>query len=910
MDKHQLLRNDSRQLRMSIYAAMAAVCVFVVSLLASIITSHAFERQARAEGELRFQKIADANTAAVKARLLSYETVLQGTRGLFEASQYVANHQWQRYVSALNVFNAYPGKAGIAYVPKIARADLPAYIKHRQYERGSGFKVFPTADRDYYYPLHYLSNPSGTVESIIGYDNVADPRRADAIRIAENTGAMSVSGPIRLAQDPEELKSIVTFVPVYHLTDERKIAGHVSGAFRLQTFLSGVGEQKHLYRYEVYDGDDKEGELLSLPVATRDTYSTKDTPIISTTNILKFGGRQWFFRYWSTPAFSSHLTTAQAGLILAGGCITSVLVFLLLLALIVSRHRSRVHEYQFRTIAENSNDITAVLDDQFRCRYVSQSSHRLLGVEANDMIGKKLDEWLHPDDLPGIREVLEQAVIKQQLPASLSPFRVLDGRQQMLDMDGTITYTDRMPTLGVFVINCRNITELKKLEIQLQQMAMYDNLTGLANRKLFADLLAQAMLGQNRNPQNHALLYVDLDNFKYVNDQFGHDVGDQLLVTVAQRLKESVRQTDAVARVGGDEFNILLSHLHTPDDAMTVAHNIIEHFTAPIWLADTEVYVSCSIGVALLDGHLATPQDAMNAADMAMYEMKRSGKSGVVLYDQQMTLQRQHDLERVEKIRHALTVGEFVLYYQPKFALDTGKIQGFEALVRWRNADGSYTMPAEFIPLCERYSLVSQLGSWVLEEAFAEQYRLHQEGIKLPVSINVAVAQVISGDLPHQLSVLLEKYSIDPALIELEITESMLIDDLERMTFRLQEIRQLGVKLAIDDFGSGYSGLNHLKALPVDVVKIDSSFVRNTPHDSADCEIVNAIISMSHALQLKVVAEGIETQEQLSFLQVLGCDSGQGFLISEALPASELVAFYRQSMGTAVDSGLSSASAS
>lgn len=889
----RLFRRDP--VRVSIYALIAAVCVFMASMIATIVTSHAFERQAYEEGELRFQKLADANTEAVHTRLTSYESILKGSRGLFEASQYVANHQWQRYVKALNVFEAYPGKAGFAYIPKVPVAELDEYLKQRAYERGNDFAIFPAGKRDVYYPIHYLSNPSGTIESVIGYDNGSDPARASAIMQAEQgAGEMAISAPIRLAQDPAEIKSVVTFVPIFSINDEAKVVGHVSGAFRLQAFLKNVGEQRHLYHYEVYDGLDQEGELLSLPVPAEQTYSTDDVPVVSTTNVLNIGGRLWFFRYWSTPGFAPYLMSDQANLILAGGSAMSLLVFLVLIVLIISRHRSRVYEHQFRTIAENSNDITVVLDQQYRCSYISESSHRLLGVAAKDMIGSTFDRWLHPDDLPSLRDALARAVSTKRLPTSLAPFRVHSATHSELDMDGTVTFTDRMPELGVFVINCRNITELKKLEVQLQQMAMYDTLTGLANRKLFADLLEQAMYSQNRNNDNKALLYLDLDNFKHVNDQFGHDAGDQLLVTVAERLQEAVRASDVVARVGGDEFNILLSHLHEPDDALVVAHKIIESFVRPVQLADTEMYVSCSIGVALLSSALESPQAAMYAADMAMYEMKRGGKSGVAMYRQEMSLQRQHDLERVEKIRHGLSAGDFILHYQPKFDLHTGAIQGFEALVRWKNADGSLIMPNDFIPLCERYSLINQLGLWVLEQAISQVQVLNSNGIYMPISINVAVAQVISGDLPQQLAQLLQQYSVDPKLIELEITESMLIEDLDRMVVRLNAIRKLGVQLAIDDFGSGYSGLNHLKQLPVDVVKIDSSFVFDTPHDAADCEIVNAIISMSHALHLKVVAEGIETQDQLVFLQSLNCDYGQGFLVAKAMPATEMVAFCRQ----------------
>jgi diguanylate cyclase (GGDEF)-like protein/PAS domain S-box-containing protein len=449
-----------------------------------------------------------------------------------------------------------------------------------------------------------------------------------------------------------------------------------------------------------------------------------------------------------------------------------------------------------------------------------------------------------------------------------------------------------------FVSVIQDISLQKLSEERLVHLAHYDVLTGLPNRALFTERVRESLAHARANKWITGIMFIDVDRFKTINDTLGHGEGDKLLKQISERLLRSVRRGDTVGRLGGDEFAVVLANMAVGQDAGMVAQKIVTSFEAPFELGGNDIYVSSSIGIALYPED-ATDQDTLvRNADAAMYEAKRQGRNGYQFYRPDMNAQSLELLGFENMLRRALERSEFVVHYQPKAGVRSGKVTGFEALLRWNHPERGLVSPLEFIPLLEETGLVVPVGEWVLETACSQLRAWHRPGQPaLPVSINLSARQFVSRSLGANIRRTLEKHGIDPALIELEITESSLMINTEEANRTLEALKLLGVALSIDDFGTGYSSLAYLKRFPIDTVKIDRSFVSDITVDEDDAAITRAIISMSHSLGLKVVAEGVETQAQLSFLADYGCDQHQGFLLAPPMPAEECAKWLAERAG-------------
>ncbi|WP_119353256.1 EAL domain-containing protein [Azohydromonas sediminis] len=432
-----------------------------------------------------------------------------------------------------------------------------------------------------------------------------------------------------------------------------------------------------------------------------------------------------------------------------------------------------------------------------------------------------------------------------------------------------------------------DVTERKRNEDRLAYLANFDPVTGLPNRSLFRDRLAHALHTADRQQQRVALLFVDLDNFKHVNDSLGHAAGDELLRQVGARLRAAVRISDTVCRLGGDEFTVIAEGLTRDEDAVHVAAKVLEQSSRPYRLGEREVYVTASVGIALYPRDGDSADALLMNADAAMYRAKENGRCGYEFFTQAISARAQQRLELGNELRGALARGEFAVHYQPKVAIDGGEVIGFEALLRWRNARLGPVSPAVFIPILEETGLIVEVGEWVLAEACRWAARLPATGASAPgVSVNLSARQFRHPHLDDVVQRALAATGLDPARLELEITESILVDrqaDLQTM----QRLKSLGVGLSIDDFGTGYSSLSYLKRFPVDRLKVDASFVRDVADDPDDAAIVAAIVGLAHHLQLRVIAEGVETAEQLGFLRRHGCDEVQGYLFARPMPGDE-----------------------
>ncbi|OGB22904.1 MAG: response regulator receiver protein [Burkholderiales bacterium RIFCSPLOWO2_02_FULL_57_36] len=435
------------------------------------------------------------------------------------------------------------------------------------------------------------------------------------------------------------------------------------------------------------------------------------------------------------------------------------------------------------------------------------------------------------------------------------------------------------------------IIERRQAEERAHGLATRDALTGLLNRRSLIESLEHAIAAATRQKRGLALLFLDMDRFKTINDTLGHDIGDELLIEVASRIKHSVRESDMVARLGGDEFVVLMEGLPAYPDAAEVAKKIVQA-NAPVYpIGSHRLKTSVSIGISMFPQDGNTVQELMKNADLAMYHAKQQQRGSIQFFHEELNARLVERTRLQNEMQHALENNEFELYYQPKVDIFSGRVAGVEALIRWHHPRMGVITGGQFISEATDSGHLVPIGEWVISAACAQArvwLDTNSPLLKLPIAVNIAIPQ-IHAELPGAIRRALTQHGIPPSSLQLEITESLLIQDLEKATSVLREISESGITIAIDDFGTGYSSLSVLKALPIDILKIDQSFVRDLGKNVGDTAIVAAIINMARALALRVVAEGVETEEQLSILKDLGCDEYQGFLYSQPLPGDALV---------------------
>jgi diguanylate cyclase (GGDEF)-like protein len=429
----------------------------------------------------------------------------------------------------------------------------------------------------------------------------------------------------------------------------------------------------------------------------------------------------------------------------------------------------------------------------------------------------------------------------------------------------------------------------EQAEKHLDYLAHYDALTALPNRNAFNRRLAQAMARAERNARCVALMFLDFDNFKIINDTFGHHVGDELLKYAAQRLTESLRASDTVSRLGGDEFTVILEDLSNPRSAAPVAEHLIASLHRPFQVDRQELYVGASIGISVYPQDAEGLQDLIRNADTAMYHAKEKGKNNYQFFSREMNNRASRRLSIETRLRWGLEREEFFLHYQPQVDLASERIVGVEALLRWRQPELGLVDPTQFIAIAEETGLIVPIGEWVLRTACAQNQAWNATGLgPLRVGVNLSARQLRDETFAQKTIQILRETGLEPALLELELTESVLMERRESTRAMLDELRSTGVALAIDDFGTGYSSMAYLKRVPISKLKIGISLVRDAPGDPDDTAIIAAIIAMGHSLKLHVLAEGAEKAEQVAFLAARGCDSAQGYYFSEPLPAEEL----------------------
>jgi diguanylate cyclase (GGDEF)-like protein/PAS domain S-box-containing protein len=595
------------------------------------------------------------------------------------------------------------------------------------------------------------------------------------------------------------------------------------------------------------------------------------------------------------------LAEIRAPFIRAGGVVTAIAALLSVVGTfffirITGPMVKKIHESEakFRSLFESSNDAFMVLDEKcfLDC---NAATLRMFGcTNREEFCGTHPAEWSPPVQEDG-RDSMQAAdnKIAEALSGGRNLFKWTHRRLNGEDFPAEVLLTP-MVLAGKKVLQAtvRDITERVKNERQLQHFAQFDFLTGLPNRRLLTDRLKQALAQARRNDDHVAILFIDLDRVKFINDTLGHDSGDKLLQLAADRLQNCLRETDTVARFDGDEFVVILAGMASADVISEISRKILYVIEKSFELDSQEVFISASMGISVFPDDGENPQDLLKQADMAMFRAKAGGGNDYQFYTSAMNDHAMKQLSLGNKLHHALVNDEFRLHYQPQVNAATGQVFGVEALIRWQHPEFGLVPPLDFIPLLEETGMIVAVGEWVLQTACAQAVEWEKQGLlPLRMAVNVSGKQLKSSGLADCVRRVLEDTGLAPDRLELEITESVALHDCNEYIQTTKAIVATGVRLAIDDFGTGNSSLVNLQKLPFHTLKVDQSFVRAVPSDPDHAALLKGILAMAQGLNIEVVAEGVETQEQLAFLQAHGCESIQGFLFSKPMPAEEMGQF-------------------
>jgi diguanylate cyclase len=710
----------------------------------------------------------------------------------------------------------------------------------------------------------------------------------------------------------------LTFFAVGYENLAGKIEAETEINGRLMTQL--VNDNPELWRFETFRLD----ELLSRrpnhgPREVRRLLDEKGVQVIANGSEVAapFLSRRSTIMAYGRPVGQIEIITSYRGIIVHSGVVAVAaavlgLAFFITMRVLPLRAVARSEEalreagdFLSKVMQSSTNGIF-VLDTDLRVQMANRRAAEIIGCQEDSLIGCYFSDLV--PDTPSCRpHDLLTKLLQGQLTVAHFESTICCDRPTPAVMFCGAAPVLRQGAVRSIVVSAEDVTERKIADQRITQMAYFDDLTGLPNRTLFSDHVESSLSAAAGGTGSAAILLVDLDNFKRINDTLGHGVGDKVLTIAASRLKRCLRNSDLmhrasvaegvemVARFGGDEFTILLSTVKQCADAAVVAERIIAAFSDPLQVDEREIFVTLSIGISTYPTDGSTLEALLKNADIAMYQAKSAGKNCYRFYRHSMSERALERLTLEHALYRAVERQDFELHYQPKQRMTSGEIPGVEALLRWRHPEAGLVSPLEFIPIAEENGLIVPITRWVLDEACRQAKEWQERGLgTLSVAVNISTHVLRQNALVPMVRDALQAALLDPALLELEITESVMLDETRQALAILKELREVGVRISIDDFGTGYSSFGYLRSLPVDAIKIDRSFIADISSNAEDLAIVKAIIATAHALGLEVIAEGVETPEQLRLVTAHDCDQYQGYLLSAPLPAEELTAFLSQ----------------
>ncbi|MCU7929473.1 MAG: EAL domain-containing protein [Candidatus Thiodiazotropha sp. (ex Codakia rugifera)] len=866
----------------------------------------------------------------VVQRVSSLETVLISLVGLYHSSDFLSSAEQTSF--SQEMLKAYPYITSILHMEQIPHERVKQFEMRMREDGFVGFRLKNDtqlrsqnkfSNIDFHLPISFIEPMTPLSANLLGYDLAHVSGTFSAIVRAIKSGETSVSGQIRLGSSNQSYFLMIKPVYLGRYPPKKE-----SERWEMLSGIAALRMDQIQFIEEVVQSESE----IKIDLNRADTFADRGRVNLKE----KFGifrivrtaleqNRLYFKEYvdfYGTPFILS--VSRRVGLKdIDWWKVTALwLISLVILGLAINVFRSRrvallkeeeadraiaAEDARFSHVIETAFDAVITADSNKKIISWNQQACEVFGYTEREILGLHLFQLiLTHKSLVQKSELIDSLFdTTNDKPSGVRLEAVgkhKDNRQFSLDLSISSSMIGDLFTLSVFA---RDITERKRWDDKIRFLAYCDSLTNLPNRQSFKEQMDRAIKTATRDQSIGAVLYLDLDEFKRINDTLGHDIGDMLLKNVTSRLVSQLRDSDSiehinepemveggcnVARLGGDEFTVLLEEIDSPETAGLVAKRVQDAIARSYNLNGHEVYVTPSIGIAIFPKDGRTVDELLKNADTAMYHAKAVGKNNFQFYSQQMNALATSRLKLEGKLRKSLSQNEMQLFYQPQIDLASGKIVSAEALLRWNQSELGMISPGEFIPIAEETGMIINLGEWVLNEACKQNKSWQEAGYEpLRIAVNLSSMQFLQHDLSKTVALALEKSGLDPKYLELEITESIIMRNVNETIITLNEFKEMGINISVDDFGTGYSSLGYLKRLPLDTLKIDRTFIKDIPENEDDVTITSAIIAMAHSLGLGIVAEGVETESQLDFLVQLGCELAQGYLFSKPVPPDVLM---------------------
>lgn len=865
-------------------AWVALGIVIVAGLLVTGLTTRLLADIERQRQQASLAGTAEQAAGVARWRFTRHEVQLSAARALFASSIYVSREDWRAFT---RVFLD-TGLLEMAWVPRVSPEELEQLVDEAHADGIERFSVYPPLDRDFYCPIFY-NEPQELHAESLGRDTCVSDNVYLAMQRARDEGGIELSEPVDLGPSGAELQpGYVLFAWVER--DQAQVPGWVAGTVTMA---------------ELFD--------VTLP--------GESPPALTVIDRSAAAGSDTVFRSGAVPATSDDAIEAERQLTLGGrdlrlrlnlatspglvvwlipgtGTTITLLLAAFLFTLIRTRTRAlRAAEQMTRAYRDSEELLSSITENIqegiYRGKpgdgliYVNKALANMFGFESPEaMMGQSgITLYAKPGERQRLHGLLDREGYYRNQEVTFvrrdgTRFIAVNSAAATRDERGRIRHFDGVVT---------DITERKQAEEEVHRLAHYDTLTNLPNRTLLHRRIHQILSQSRRHGRSVAVMFFDLDRFKLINDSLGHSIGDRLLIAVAGRLSEQFRDYDVISRQGGDEFLLVLPETEA-DQAAHRAEELLRDFAAtPFHVEGHELTVTPSIGIAMFPDDAEDADSLIRHADAAMYHAKEQGRATFQFFTEELNARVHQRLTMENHLRGALAREELTLHFQPVVNLDDGQVVGTEALLRWRSPALGNVPPSQFIPVAEQSGLIVDIGYWVIDMACRQLSQWQAQGLQdLSVAVNVSAVQLWRGNLIAATEEALSRWKIEPSSLVVELTESVIMQDVETVRSVLSELKRLGVRLAIDDFGTGYSSLGYLKQFRIDLLKIDRSFVTDIPGDQDDSAIVAAVLSIAHDLRMQVIAEGIENRQQLEYLRARGCRSGQGFLFSPPVPPGEI----------------------